>query len=214
MDPALYPGMNTEIAFNGEVYQYFTPDDGRLAMAFTGGDRRPLGMTLPNPLAGAAQFMVPFNATPNDIPFPVIRNAASGFDPHVASWMQSADGESVVGVFPGGSLDLLELEHHFSYSGEGEPVVIETRVAANDAVLTRITIDEFQAVAAAGVTHILPHVVTFDGIDPSTGQPGARLEMRIQQIVVDGFAVDGDAFDIDLDQVSSICVDETREFLP
>ncbi len=214
-DTTEYPGMNTDIAYDGSTFYYATPEHGTLAMALNGDDQRPKGMSFPNPLYGMSLVFTPIgpDASGDDVTLASLRDYASGFDISEGTWRESIDGTSIIGVFPGGSLDLLEVENHFIYSGPGEPIVVERKLAVNDAILMRVQLEDWQAHVIGGTPHDVPRTVIFEGIDPATGEVGARATMSLTTFVGEGLSFPPGAFSIPLDSAERVWLDDTGSFI-
>jgi len=215
LDPALVSGMDTDIIYDGATYAYATPGSDVLAIAFEGGDDRAAGMALPNPLYGIAMFLTDIQAdvTGQDVTLTDLRSDALSHDPSTVSWKVDTSPDRVVGSYPAGHLDILAVENRVVFLGQDEPLVIERRLAPNNALLMRVKLDNWRPISIGGTVYSLPRSVVFEGMDHQ-GNVGVSIDMSISDFTSDGLVVEDGAFDIPVDESSTVWVEDTQDFLP
>lgn len=179
MDPDLYPGMMTSIAFDGENFQMLLGDSQILAVSSQDTDRA--AMMLPNPIAEMLQFLYPL--TDENLTKRVRLKDIQTNDTLIAqtanvAWMPHEQGVLAVehlerAIFPGGTYAGIEYEHHV-YVQPGKrhrPIRIE-RVAHDGMVLTRTHLSHYDAVQfGEGVAHWPRHIV-LEGYNPNAERAG------------------------------------------
>lgn len=215
LDPTLYPGMDTAIAYNGEYYQYGLEGGNVLSVAL-GDDNRSIGMSLPNPLTALGQFLLPLTDD-NDITLSRLRGACVADACSRADWKieSGQDGEIAVGEFPG------FVEAGMPYSmrvlidgAERGPIVMEA-VTGDGVLLYRTTIDVWTSVTCwNGQTQDWPMYVLFEVPDPATGANAAEMEMVLSDISFPQRAAsERTMFWLDWDSAEHVWLDDAEAFI-
>ncbi len=216
MDPALYRGMNTAIAYNGEFYEYGMLDKGVMTISRTGDQKAP-GMTLPNPLIELGAFLAPASDDSDDVTLAQLRDACAAFDASTATWRVEADAASPHAVMelPGGTY--LGSPYTFRAhvpADESAPLVIE-RVLPNGVVFLRTTFSKWSAFAPPrGDAQLWPATVVFEGFDPQTCKLAATMRMTITSFaLLDPQDIDKDSLLLDWDAAERVWFDEPGVFI-
>jgi len=210
LDSQHYPGMNTDIAYDGEVYQYCTPEDGRVALSFDGGDERAIGVSLPNPILALNQYMTAREVLEDLDQTPSVQRAvASGANLSDLQWKAGDEPSSVRGALPakpGGAsvTNVLVLADDAQ-----SPVRIERMVGSS--LMQRTVFSEWDdRVDQDGEVSTWPTSIRFESYHPGSGDLVGSIEMKITEFSV---TENTRPFLINLDEMESVWVDQTERFV-
>jgi len=214
LDPDKYPGMNVEVADDGEWYQYFSRSSGTLAIAASGPSRT-TGMELPNPLLALGQFLVSPSeqADSVEVPFAEMRTRAAAFDSAVLQ--RNADGSLVF------QTDVEEgLNQRFSIECVPEdPGLINVIDRFDDAgrLLTRTRFEHWAPADEASDlpgAAMWPRLVTFSAYDPATSEMAGSIQMSVSVLETGGLRIDPDeAFRLDWSLAENFWISEEEVFI-
>jgi len=214
LDPELYPGMNTEIAYDGTWYQYHMPDSDLVAVSL-GTDERMMGMTLLNPIFLLAQFLVPIDDGGSDVLLDHVRTAAEEWADPLIEWSEAGSPEAPAmrGVLPGDVAKGQPYDIHVVLPTDDPtaPIVMEM-VAEDGAVLMRSVFSEFVFLENAGVQERWPTRAVFEVLGEA-GAPMLEMSMDLRDLRVGGPPVDDAGYSLDVDDISTVWFDEGQTFL-
>lgn len=215
MDPNDYPGMNTDIAFDGTDFQYFERETGVLHI--TGGEPADGGsVTLPNPLFAPVEFLIPIHE--DDPPGPIhiddVRNATANASASGVTWTPvQLDGRSYErAVFPGSVYYGQDYDYHvLVYNGERHrPRRIE-RVADDGTVLSRTTLEHYKRIVQSdGTVTYWPQQVKMEAFDPVTNDAFGEKTFQIHTLKINE-AVPAGTFTIDWSEAGAVLNDGVVE---
>ena len=211
LDSAKYPQMNTDIAYNGEVYQYAAPDEDMVTLSFDGGDNKAMGMCLPNPLIALGQSLIAEDGdTGKDITLTELRTLARAHKPQDVIWTEQQ--AKTTGTLAGAMYAGMPYTNKIIIPATaGTPLVMERVSEATGSLLARTSFSDWRTEPSAeGTEHHWPRNVCFESFDPATGQIAAQMVMNIHSL---SFSETHETFLIDLDQTSSIWLDDSGKFL-
>jgi len=210
LDPQRYPGMNTDIAYNGEVYQYCTPEDGRVALSFGGGDERAIGVSLPNPIAALSQFMTDTEVLADtDQPPRVQKSRVLDADLDTLVWRSDARSSTLRGAFPAAAVGTDGLNELVLADSARSPVRIE-RMNGSRLMQRTIFSDWNDYVDQDGKVSTWPTTIMFESYHPGSGDLVGSIEMTIIEFSV---TESTKPFLINLDEMESVWVDQTERFV-
>jgi len=188
VEPGRAMSMDTEIAYDGETYQYADRTAGLLSIA-RGTDQRNRGMALPNPLVLMGQWLVPrHDEDPQDVTLGMLRNAAESFDIERVRW-EKREGE-VFGILPGAASSFGDYDVRITPPREGEAAIIELMVCDSGEAFSRTRLSDWRDVAGKR----WPHRLDIDLVDPVKSQPVGVMRMTITSLTHDE---PGDVFSLD-----------------
>jgi hypothetical protein len=204
VEPGRAMSMDTEIAYDGETYQYADRTAGLLSIA-RGTDQRNRGMALPNPLVLMGQWLVPrHDEDPQDVTLGMLRNAAESFDIERVRW-EKREGE-VFGILPGAASSFGDYDVRITPPREGEAAIIELMVCDSGEAFSRTRLSDWRDVAGKR----WPHRLDIDLVDPVKSQPVGVMRMTITSLTHDE---PGDVFTLDRDAFGRVWSDEARLFV-
>jgi len=212
LDPTAYPGMNTTVAYDGSAYSYAMRDMGVISVSFTGPSRS-TGMSLPNPIVELGRFCAPTDDENADILLASVRaGARAGVAP--IDMAVRADGSSVVRC-AGGSVHGVATTLVMRYGSDGLLNTVERRVTQNNTLLGVIKCGSYinRAGDNGRIIEHWPTAVTFIGMDPTTGKPGATIEMHLEWLSVGRDAIGSASFSPAWSESARIWLDELGIFI-
>jgi hypothetical protein len=216
LDPDKYPGMNVEVADDGEWHQYFDHASGTLSIGVS-GPARATGMELPNPFLSLGQFLIsPMEQEQSvEVPFAEMRARAGLFDSS--------------SLHPDGAGSLV-LDAHSEDGDPGQRSVLTPgreddtgliksieRIDPQGRLLTRTRFEDWSpaddAVPGPGVA-LWPRLVTFHAYDPGTAEQVGSIQMRITALETGGLRVDPfDAFRLNWSLAENFWISDEEVFI-
>ncbi len=214
LDSELYPGMNTEIAYDGSWYQYHMRESDVLSVSL-GHDERMMGMTLLNPIFLFAQFLVPVDDTGSDVLLDHVRTAAQEWTDPGIDWSEAGSPEAPAmrGVLPGDVAEgrPYDIDIVLPIDDPAAPIVMEM-VAQDGAVMMRSTFAGFVFLDNAGVQERWPTHAVFEVLG-ETGESMLEMSMDIRNLRVGGPPAEDAGYSLDVDDISTVWFDEGQTFL-
>ena len=188
MDPVRYPGMDTSLLYDGQLFAYFEAGVGVLA---TQADANPKvwGMMLPNPAFEAVQFLFPMTDENAHRQPRLVDVQALAAETTLQSivWGTGIVDDVVLDLaeFPGGVYDGTSYTFHV-YTKPGvhsRPLVID-RVDSDGALLTRTRLSIYETIPLGGGVSVWPRTIAWQVFDPLDGVGGCR-NVGAHRVLVD-----------------------------
>jgi len=212
LDETLFPGMNTVAAYDGTAYSYEMLDQGVVSVSFSGANRT-TGMTLPNPILELGRFCSPVVGESMELRLASVRSGANNPTAPI-NVEQTNDGSTRV-TCTGGDIGNLETTFTLTYDSNDLLRRIEQTLINSDIPLAVIVCDNYQPCATeSGFVMLWPRSVTFLGTDPATGQPGATIEMSLNQISIEENTADESIYSPNWNGFSHVWLDDPEVFIP
>jgi hypothetical protein len=172
--------LRTEVAYDGNMFQYHVLDDDVLGVSF-GSDDRAAGMILPNPLFAAVQFLIPVsdtNASETER-LSDIQDAAATANYANLSWTLDPQSRQSLEYtdLPGATHEDHAYFHRvFVLAGQRDKPVRIDRISTTGAVLTRTLLSKY---ADFGNGLEFPTSYAMILYDPASGAESGRIEMSL-----------------------------------
>lgn len=213
MEPDKYPGMDTQIAYNGEKFQMLRLSANTLS--YSSQDQPGGVMSLPNPLLELIQFRYPVtdanahlsqrfkDVTGDHVP-PSFWNSAWTSVEEDLRMMDRVE-------YPGGRYEGRDYVHHvFAMPGARNLPVRIDRVTASGARITSSEFSQFEKIAAGNLATYWPQIAVLRAFEEN-GKEAGRMSFILKHLEVNAeFAPE--VFTIDTDGVR-VWDDELEEFV-
>jgi hypothetical protein len=212
-DPALYPGMDTQIAWDGNKFQYFIPPAGLLSIS-TGELPQSNGVALPILLFSTLEhFIPPDDANPTFVPrLADVRQIASEKSHEEVQWTAvQVDGRAYErATYPGGVFQGTAYDHvvYVRPLLPSYPARID-RVNQEGQVLERMTFTGYDRfLTGDGSLMYWPTVIKAELLKPDDGTVLAEMKFIIRVLKVnDSASLPAGIFNIDWAAAESVFLD-------
>jgi len=215
LDPDAYPGMNTEIAYDGRWHQYHMRNSDVMSTS-VGTDERLAGMCLPNPILLFAQFLVPVDDGGRDVLLRHVRAAASEWSPPPVEWtpVEASPTSAMRAVLPGAVSDGEPYDIHVIVPTEDDVAPIVMNMVREDGgLLMRSTFSDFVFLRPDAQTERWPTRAVFEVFDGSPDRQMGVMSMDLHDLRIGGAPPDASRYRLDWDAPSRVWFDEGRTFL-
>lgn len=210
MDADLWPAMNTDIGYSGQMYWYYTPSTGVATVSIAGDEKQP-GMTLPNPIFALGQFLIPETNHSNDVWLADLRESASQPLAPIGEWRVGKSGE-IEATFPGAELDGAPYSFVVHCRVDGAAISRIDRISNTGELLTRTTFDQWQTVGdGGGGGYTLPALVEFVGYQD--GAPAATMTFAISELAANAPRLEDVSFAPPVARADRVWLDEASAFI-
>lgn len=214
MDPAKYPGMDSQVAYDGQHFQLLL-NSGSL-LTFSAQDNASVVMMLPNPLLALLQFRYPL--TDANAQFRLrLKDVINDVTPDEfwnVNWVIVEEAGRVFerAEFPGGTYEGQPYVHHvFVEPGTQNKLVRIDRVSSEGAVLTSAEFSHYVRIDTPTGPTFWPKSVILTTFDVQ-GNPVAKMSFVITELSLNA-AIPQEIFTISTVGVQTIWDDDLQMFV-